>query len=57
MRVASDDGVMPCSTSVTSKAGQVAGAVITAPLAIVDPKSRESLGDAIGQVVGKDPAE
>ena len=44
-------------TSVTSKAGQVAGAVITAPLAIVDPKSRESLGDAIGQVVGKDPAE
>ena len=42
---------------VTSKAGQVAGAVITAPLAIVDPRSREALGDAIGQVVGKDPAE
>lgn len=44
-------------TGVTSKAGQVAGAVITAPLAIVDPGSREALGDAIGQVVGKDPAE
>lgn len=39
---------------VTSSAGKLVGAVVTAPLAVVDPGSRKALGEQIESLTGKE---